>query len=112
MIFNRGNESGESTSVTKGALLDFFENVGEIRVQRMCAVGVSMAEVLDIFGKVTKEKDVVLTDFTSDFNLDMLTNPRSSRDRTYVCTITSSDDQTTIQNKLHVRSATCFSTSS
>lgn len=28
-----------------------------------------MTEIFDVFGEVTEEEDVVLADFTSDFNL-------------------------------------------
>jgi hypothetical protein len=33
MVLNRADEGRESTCVTKGALLDFLEDSGEIRVE-------------------------------------------------------------------------------
>jgi len=34
-----------------------------------------MAEIFDIFGEVAEEEDVVLSDFTGDFNLILLATP-------------------------------------
>jgi hypothetical protein len=35
----------------------------------MRAISMSVAEIFDIFGEVAKEEDIVLSDFSSDFNL-------------------------------------------
>jgi len=47
----------------------------------MRAVGVSTAEVLNVFGEVAEEEDVVLSNLTSDFDLFSLVNFRFLRER-------------------------------
>lgn len=37
----------------------------------MRAVVVSMAKILNILGKVTEEEDVILANFTGDFDLEL-----------------------------------------
>jgi hypothetical protein len=69
MVLNRADEGRESTCITEGALLDFFEDSGEIRVEGVRAVVMGMTEILNVFSEVTEEEDVVLANFTSDFNL-------------------------------------------
>lgn len=53
----------------KGALLNRREDLGKVLVDRVGAVGVCMAEILDILGQVAKEEDVALANLAGDFNL-------------------------------------------
>lgn len=71
VVFDGSDESTECTSVTESAFLDLLEDGAEVWVESVRAVVVCVAEILDIFGQVTEEEDVVLSDFTSDFNLHM-----------------------------------------
>jgi hypothetical protein len=50
MVLDRTNESAEWRWVAKCAFLDLVEDFGEVWVDDMRAVGVSMAEVLNVFG--------------------------------------------------------------
>ena len=69
MIGYGGHESAELVSITKGIRVNSVEDLLEIWVNGVGAVVVGMAEVFDIFGKVSKEEYVGITDLTSDFNL-------------------------------------------
>jgi hypothetical protein len=62
-------ECGESTGVAEHAALDGLEYFLEFFVELVVAVDVGMAEFIDIFGEVSEEEDVVLTNFTSYFDL-------------------------------------------
>ena len=50
MVLDRTNESTEWRWVTECAFLDLVEDFGEIWVDGVRAVSVSVAEVFDIFG--------------------------------------------------------------
>jgi hypothetical protein len=65
-------ERGEGTCVAKGAGMDGVENGGKGWVELVVLVEMRMAEVVDIFGEVAKEEDILLSDFTGDFNLTNL----------------------------------------
>lgn len=69
MILDATEESAETTCIAECALLDLVEDSRKIRVQLVGAVGVSMAEILDILCEVTEEEDVVLPNLAGDFNL-------------------------------------------
>lgn len=69
VVFNGTNKSTEVACITKGTRLDSIKNFDEFGVKSVCAVCVCMAEILNIFGQITKEEDVVLSNFTGDFNL-------------------------------------------
>jgi hypothetical protein len=69
MFFDGGGKSGEVGLVAEGVVLDGVEDALQLWVQLEVAVEVTVAEVLDIFGKVAEEEDVLLSDFTGDFDL-------------------------------------------
>jgi hypothetical protein len=70
MVFNAADEGAECVRITKGVFVDFVKDSLEVRVNGMRAISMSVAEIFDIFGEVAKEKDIVLSDFSSDFNLE------------------------------------------
>jgi len=69
MIDDAIHERGEGASVAEGVLLDGVENFGKGGLELILAVDVGVAELVDVFGEVAKEEDVVLADFAGDFNL-------------------------------------------
>lgn len=69
MLFDSGRKGREVSLVAEGVRLDGVEDALQLRVQLEVAVEVTMAEVLDVFGKVAEEEDVLLADFTRDFDL-------------------------------------------
>ena len=69
MLFDSGCKGREVSLVAEGVRLDGVEDALQLRVQLEVAVEVTMAEVLDVFGKVAEEEDVLLADFTRDFDL-------------------------------------------
>lgn len=72
MVFDSANEGSERTGVAKGVGFDTFEDLGEVGVESVRAVGMGVAEVFDVFRKVAEEEDVVFADFAGDFNLVFL----------------------------------------
>tara|TARA_R110002003_G_scaffold42_3_gene3084 strand:+ start:14478 stop:14738 length:261 start_codon:yes stop_codon:yes gene_type:complete len=69
-VFNDAvDESREFLSVAKGAVVDVVEDNGELGIELVVAVEMGVSEVLDIFCEVAEEEDIVLADFTGDFNL-------------------------------------------
>lgn len=69
VILNGTNKSAERSSITKGVVLDGLEDLGKILVNSVAAIGVSVSEILNVLGQVTKEEDVVLANLAGDFNL-------------------------------------------
>jgi hypothetical protein len=69
MLFDRGCKGGEGRLIAKSVVLDGVENALQLGVQLEVAVEVTVAKVLDVFSKVAEEEDVLLSNFTSDFNL-------------------------------------------
>jgi hypothetical protein len=49
--------------------VDCVEDIRKLWVQLVVRVHVCVAKVLDVFGKVTEEEDVLLTDLAGDLNL-------------------------------------------
>lgn len=110
------DECGKGACVTEGALLDFVEDLGEGLVELVVSVDVGVAKVFDVLRKITEEEDVVLADLASDLDLlfsvlAVITNEDDMR-MTYVGTVAGSDDQTTVENELHVTCTTGLSTGS
>jgi hypothetical protein len=69
VVFDGADEGGEGTYVAKRALPDLVEDRLEVGVERVLAVSVVVAEVLDVLGEVTEEEDVLLADLAGDFDL-------------------------------------------
>lgn len=69
MLDDAVEESTKSAGITKGTRLDRVKDGGKLWVELVVVVQVGVAEVFDVFGKVTKEEDVLITDFARDFDL-------------------------------------------
>lgn len=63
------DEGGEGAGVAKRSLLDLVEDFGERFVELVVAVNMSVAEIVDVFGEVAEEEDVLLADLAGDFDL-------------------------------------------
>ena len=69
MVLYGSNKCIKATRITKCSLLNLFEDLGEVGIKLMGAIVVSMAKIFDIFSQVSEQEDVVLSNFTSDFDL-------------------------------------------
>ena len=69
LIDNAVAQSGKPACVAEPAAFNRVENFSEVAVKLEVAVGVGMAEIFDVFGKVAEEEDVGLADFAGNFNL-------------------------------------------
>lgn len=94
----------EVVGLAEGALLDGLEHLDKVRVDRVRAVRMIVADVLDVFGEVTEEEDVLFANFAGDFDLGWVSERLNGMERgfAYVGTIASSDDETTVEDELHV----------
>lgn len=65
-----------------------------------------MTKILDVFSKVAKEEDVVFADFTGNLDLAKVSQHHCHHqilwESTHIRSVASSDDQATVQAKLHV----------
>ena len=68
------DEGGELALVAKAAAADGVEDLDEVVVEVEVAVVVGVAEVFDVFGKVAKEENVGVADFSGNLNLWALFN--------------------------------------
>ena len=87
----------EAVCVTEFATFDGVKHFGEVIVKLEVAICVGMTEILDVLGEGTEEKDVGFADFASDLD---------------VGSVTRTDDQPAVQDKLHVAGSTGFRTCS
>ena len=69
VLFNGRRQGREITLVAEGVALDGIEDTLQLWVDLEVAVEVTVAEILDVFGEVAEEEDVLLADFTGDFDL-------------------------------------------
>lgn len=70
VVADGGDHAAEALRVAELAGLDGLEDLVEGGVDGVVLpVGVRVAEVLDVFGEVAEEEDVVLADFAGDFDL-------------------------------------------
>ena len=88
-------QGAEAARVAELTALDGVEHFREVGVDFEVAIGVSVAEVFDVLGEVAEEEDVRFADFAGDFN---------------VGSVASTDDQSAVQDELHVAGPTCFRT--
>ena len=63
-------EGGEVACVAECVALDCVEHALQLGVKLEIAVEVSVTEILDVFGEIAEEEDVLFADFAGDFNLD------------------------------------------
>ena len=97
LIDDRVAQSAEAVGIAEFTTFDGIKDFGEVGVEFEVAIGVGVPEVFDVLSEVTEEKDVGLADFAS--NLD-------------IGSVTCTDDQPTVQDKLHVAGSTGFGTCS
>ncbi len=69
MVGDAAAQRAEAAAVAEGVGADGGEDRGEGGVERECAVGVSVAQVFDVFGEVAEEEDVGFADFARYFDL-------------------------------------------
>jgi len=112
VIFNCTGQGAEHSCVAESVGLDSLKDFEKIWVKTVRAVVVGMAKVFDVFGQIAEEEDVILSDLASNFNLTLSVEFMTRKNETYVCTVASTNDQTSIQHKLHIRGTTGFSTGS
>lgn len=62
-------KSREGACVTEHVGMDGIKHFEKIGVESVGAVMVFMAEVLDVFRKVSEEEDVIFANFAGNFNL-------------------------------------------
>lgn len=70
MLHNAVNKGGESTSITESAVPNFVKDGSESWIELILAVQVAVTKVIDVFGQISEEEDVVLANLAGDFNLD------------------------------------------
>ena len=112
VVDNAIDEGGKLVRVAKATGLDSVEDLAEAFVQFVFAVEVLVAEVFNVFGEVTEEEDVRVADLTSDFDLEIIGQWRQTRDKralqrqkmsvAHICSVTSPDDQSSVEYKFHV----------
>ena len=111
VLDNGIDESRECSLVAKSTILNGFEDLGQVWIDFVLAIEVIVTKIFYIFCQVAKEKDVLITCFTSDLDLCTLlawVSRNLELLSTHVCTIACSDDETTIHHKFHVASTTGF----
>lgn len=70
MVPDSRDERFEIRRCAEGALLDFGEDRNQVWVKGMSAVRVRVTEILDILGKVSEQKDVVLPNLPGNLDLN------------------------------------------
>jgi len=69
VILDSVDQCGEGTCVTEHTTFDGVEDLEEVGVECVCAVGMGVTKIFDVFGEVAEEEDVVFADFAGNFNL-------------------------------------------
>jgi hypothetical protein len=72
VFFDGACERGEVGFVAEHVIFDRVEDTLQLWVQLEAPVEVSVAKVLDVFGEIAEEEDVLLADFAGDFDLSVL----------------------------------------
>ena len=70
VVTHRRDERPKVVRRSERALLNLLKHTREVGVDRVRAIGMCVAEIVNILGKVSEEEDVVLANLTSDFNLE------------------------------------------
>ena len=116
MVYDCVDDGRELIHVAEHARTDGVEDFLQVWIDRVRAVGVVVTEIFDVLGEVAEKEDVVVTDFASDFDLESVSSGQvwlgDHGSLTYICTIASANDQSTIQHKLHVARARSLRSSS
>lgn len=69
VLSHSSNQGAKVMRASERALLNFLEYLLKVRINCMRTVGVGVSQVIDIFGQITKEEDVAVSDFPSNLNL-------------------------------------------
>jgi hypothetical protein len=69
MVLDSADQRAERAGLTEGTFLYFFEDFNEAWVEGVDTVSMCMPKILDVFGKVAEQKDVVFTNFAGYFDL-------------------------------------------
>ena len=69
MTFNSSNQRGERSNVAECIRFNAVKHSLELRINRRLVVSVCVTQILDIFGEVAEEEDVVFANFAGDFDL-------------------------------------------
>lgn len=70
MVLNRLDQRREVVRRPERVAADVVEDGREVSVQGGGGVGVCVPEVVDVFGEVAEEEDVLLANFAGDFDLE------------------------------------------
>lgn len=69
MLDNAVQESREALSIAKFTRMDCIKHIGKVWVEVVLRVNVRMAEVFDVFRKVTEKEYVLFANLARYFNL-------------------------------------------
>jgi hypothetical protein len=69
MILDCANQGTERTRVAKCTLFYLVKDLGKVGINGMAAIIVSMTKILNILSEISEQEDVFLANFTSDFDL-------------------------------------------
>ena len=69
MVNDAVDERGEGTGLPKSTLFNLIKDLGKGFVEMVIAIDVGVAQIVDVFGEVAEEENVVLADFARDFDL-------------------------------------------
>lgn len=109
MVSDGGNQGAKVIGHAKGALLNLDKDLLQVGVDGVRAKVVVVAQVFHVLSKVSKQEDVAFADFTGDFNLLNRVNRELGSVvgsiGSYIGTIACSDDETSVEDKLHVTCA-------
>lgn len=109
MVSDGGNQGTKVIGHAKGALLNLDKDLFQVGVDGVRAEIVVMAQVFHVLSKVSKQEDVAVADFTGDFNLSYRVNRGLGNVvgsfGSYIGAIACSDDETSVEDKLHVTCA-------
>lgn len=87
MILNSTDQGTESTLIAESTILDAVEDLDKLRVDAVVAIEMGMSEILNILREVTEEENILFANLTSDLD---------------VGTVESTDDETAVEDELHV----------
>jgi acetolactate synthase regulatory subunit len=69
VLNNAVDERGEAFSVAKPSSTNAVENSGQLGIELVVRVDMSVSQILNVFRKVTEKEDVLLANFTRNLNL-------------------------------------------
>jgi hypothetical protein len=69
VLNNAVDERGEAFSVSKPSSTNAVENSGQLGIELVVRVDMSVSQILNVFRKVTEKEDVLLANFTGNLNL-------------------------------------------